>query len=135
MTITYLNKRHQIGNSEMTISTANRKLIKSMIAQLEGLAAGDVAEVDFEGLATQIDAMPSDNHRLQVFLETASYHVGDIGNADEDERGDYIEAALSSLEELVDYRAPSKAKATSKAVTSGDVRIVMTDETTGVFRF
>lgn len=119
----------------MTISTANRKLIKSMIAQLEGLAAGDVAEVDFEGLATQIDAMPSDNHRLQVFLETASYHVGDIGNADEDERGDYIEAALSSLEELVDYRAPSKAKATSKAVTSGDVRIVMTDETTGVFRF
>lgn len=122
----------------MTISTGDRKLIKSIIAQLEGLAAGDVAEVDFEGLAAQIDAMPASNHRLQVFLETASYHVGDIGNADDgDDREDYIAAALSSLSELADYRAPSqpKAKATSKSVTSGEIRVVMTDDVNGFIRF
>ena len=121
----------------MTISTADRKLIKSIIVQLEGLATGDVAEVDFEELAAQIDAMPSNNHQLELFLEEASYHLGDIGNADKDERADYIDAALSSLLELADYRAPGKPKAKpiSTSVNRRAIRFVMTDDVNGYICF
>lgn len=121
----------------MTISTADRKLINSIIAQLEGLAAGDVAEMDFERLSAQINAMPSNNHELAQILEEASFHLGDLEDADEDERADYIDAALSSLLELADYRAPRKPKAKpiSTSVNRRAIRFVMTDEVNGYICF
>lgn len=121
----------------MTISTADRKLIKSIIAQLEGLAAGDVAEMDFEGLSAQINAMPSNNHELAQILEEASFHLGDLEDADEDNRADYVDAALSSVCALADYRAPGKPKAKqiSTPRTAGEIQFVMIDDVNGYIRF
>lgn len=121
----------------MTISTADRKLIRSIIAQLKGLIAGDIAEMDFEGLAARIDAMPSNNHELEQLLEEASFHLRDVANADEDERADYVHAALASVCALADYRAPHKPKARpiSTPRTVGELQLVMIDDVNGYIRF
>lgn len=117
----------------MTLSKADRKTLNDICDQIEAhLFAG--GEIDPDALSSQIEAMQTDDRKLERLLDRAAHEVADIANADTDEEVDeydqFCGAAINAIADALKYRKTPVRKA-KKATGRAGIEVVMIDETTG----